>query len=511
MAGISIPVQAQSVPRCATSSEDLDQIQKRLIANKKSLLGKRSSNATPRSRETVYIPLKFHLVGRDNGTSRIESSKVFDQMCTINETFENLGVQFYINDGFNYIDDSDIASNGAIPTSLGIRNKMQTLRDDSSVDIFVIREAQDPNRENIGFTLGLYDSMVDWIVVEDSQIQSGGMTLPHELGHFFSLPHPFNGWDSQPYDPEVHGSPAPISAPRKDIEGNAILTEFVDGSNCETAGDMICDTRADYLYFSKIDNFNCRYREPIIDPNGDTLNVDAELIMGYFLDRCMNKFTPMQVELMLEDYESERRSYLKNNDVVSSGAISEERATLSIPGDNVTVPTTGLVDLEWEAVEGASAYYVELYAGTSGTQLVHTTTATTTNASVPVEIGDAYRWRIKPINGVNYCAPYSESSIFRTDLASSIPEVSNVDSWTIQPNPINKKDFVTLSTLVNESFEATIKITNFSGQVMYLSSRTNFNLGVNTARIPIRNLTSGIYIISIETGIGISHKKLIVQ
>lgn len=511
MTGISLSLYAQSIPRCATKATDLDLIQKRLIANKQSLLNKQSDRATSRSRETVYIPLKFHLVGLNNGNSRIESSKVFDQMCTINETFEELGVQFYIKDGFNYVDDGDIAKFGAISTSLGVQNKMQSLRDNTAVNIYVIREAQDPNRANIGFTLGLYAFDTDWIVVEDTQVKSGGMTLPHELGHFFSLPHPFRGWDSEPYDPEIHGSPAPISAPSKDIQGNAILTEFVDGSNCETAGDMICDTRADYLYFSKIDNFNCQYREPIIDPKGDTLDVDAELIMGYFLDRCMSKFTPMQVELIIEDYESDRRSYLRNNDVVSIGEIPNERPILSFPDDDSLVPTSGLVDLGWEAVEGATAYYVELYAGTSGTRIDYSTTATTNTISVPVEIGTTYRWRIKPVNGVNYCAPYSESQLFKTDMASSIPEVSNVDSWTVQPNPINNKSFVTISTLVNKPFEATIKITNFSGQAMYASSMTTFKLGLNTTRIPIKNLTSGIYIISIETDIGISHQKLIIQ
>ena len=511
MTGVSLSIYGQSVPRCGTSAKDLDSIQKRLIANKSSLYRKQSTNATSRSRETVFIPLKFHLVGRDNGSARIESSKVFDQMCTLNETFEELGVQFYIKDGFNYVNNTQIFDNGGNSTSLGTQGIMSSIRDDSAVDVFLIRDAQDPTRTNVGFTLGVYFGDRDWIVVENTEIQSGGMTLPHEIGHFFSLPHPFRGWDGEPYDPAIHGSPAPISAPGRGQNGAAILTELADGSNCETAGDMICDTRADYLYFSQIDNFNCRYRVPLIDPTGDTLDTDEELIMSYFLDRCMNKFTPMQVELMIEDYDSDARTYLKNSDVVTSGSIEEEPATLVSPSDNITVSTVGLVDLEWESVDGASAYYVELYLGTNGSNLIHTTTVTTADASVPVEIGETYRWRIKPINGVNYCAPYSAIRTFRTDMASSIPQVSSVESWTVQPNPISEKTFVTVSILANESFEANIRITDFSGQVVHNSANTNFNVGLNSTRIHLKNLGSGIYIISIETDLGVSHQKLIVQ
>ena len=511
MTGISLSVYAQTVPRCGTSAKDLDLIQKRLIANKKSLYNRQSTKATSRSKETVFIPLKFHLVGRDNGTARVESSKVFDQMCTLNETFEELGVQFYIKDGFNYVDNTQIFDNGGNSTSLGTQGIMNSIRDETAVDVFVIRDAQDPTRTNVGFTLGVYFGDRDWIVVEKTEIQSGGMTLPHELGHFFGLPHPFRGWDLEPYDPAIHGSPAPISAPGKDENGAAILTELADGSNCEIAGDMICDTRADYLYFSKIDNFNCRYREPLIDPTGDTLDTDEELIMGYFLDRCMNKFTPMQVDLMIEDYESEERTYLKNNDVVTSGIIPDEPATLVSPSDNITVPTAGLVDLEWEAVDEATAYYVEVYTGTSGNNIAHTATVQSTTTSVPVDIGLAYRWRLKPINGVNYCAPYSEVRTFRTDMASSVPEVSSVESWTVQPNPLRKNSFVTISVLANESFEANIKVTDFSGKEIRYIHNEKFLIGLNTTRIPLTSLKTGIYIISIETVSGVSHQKIIIN
>jgi len=150
---ISSSLNAQILHECGTSAKDLELIQKRLIANKASLYSRNSGTAS-RSRETSYIPLKFHLVGRDNGTLRVESSRVFDQLCSMNETFEGSGIQFYIKDGFNYVDNSQIFDNGGNSTSLGTLGIMESIRDDDAVDIFIIRDAQDPTRNNVGFTLG---------------------------------------------------------------------------------------------------------------------------------------------------------------------------------------------------------------------------------------------------------------------------------------------------------------------------------------------------------------------
>ena len=511
IASICILVHAQSVPLCGTSAGDLDKIQKRLIANKKSLLRKQSTNATSRSRETVYIPLKFHLVGRDNGSSRIESSRVFDQMCTLNEIFQDLGLQFYIKDGFNMVNSDRINNNSG---TLSIRQgDMVAIRANDAVNIYVVDKVQQPqfanpveeipNSELLGYYLPevIRDTLRESIVIQRRVVREGGNSLIHELGHFFSLPHPFRGWDKEPYNPEVHGSPATLLAP------DGTNNELADGSNCEVAGDMICDTPADYLYFSELDGFNCTYKKPIIDANGDTLRPDSSLIMSYFPDRCSNRFTPMQTALMLEDLNRLERNNLRNEDVIVSNSINSTPVNLTLPTDASTVESTGEVELSWSNVDGASSYYVEIYPDNS---TYYSIFVQENKISIGVEFGERYRWRVKPVNDTYYCAPYSEIRSFSVDMASAVLDVASVNSWSVQPNPLQDQQ---LSIIVNanENFNASLKITNLEGQIIYEDFGNTFVSGINKKIINTQIVSKGIYFISIETATGVSHRKLVKQ
>ena len=75
-------------------------------------------------------------------------------------------------------------------------------------------------------------------------------------------------------------------------------TELVDGSNCETEGDEICDTPADpfvageqLIYY--LDVFNtCRFNSPKVDANGQFYEPDVGNIMSAY--QCACGFTYQQ-------------------------------------------------------------------------------------------------------------------------------------------------------------------------------------------------------------------------
>jgi hypothetical protein len=99
----------------------------------------------------------------------------------------------------------------------------------------------------------------------------------HEMGHFFSLKHTF--------------------------EGNG--TELVDGSNCLTEGDGICDTPADpYEEGAPLTNYvdgNCRFINAQTDAGGNYYNPDLGNIMSYYeCDTC--GFTWGQLNAMAQAY-----------------------------------------------------------------------------------------------------------------------------------------------------------------------------------------------------------------
>ena len=107
----------------------------------------------------------------------------------------------------------------------------------------------------------------------------GGLIFFHELGHYFGLPHTFSGWEG--YDPE--GTDYPWNV------------EYVDGSNCESAGDGFCDTPADFIG----DRWSCPYDFNRVDPHGDPYYPDSSLFMSYANDNCVDRFSNEQISSMI--------------------------------------------------------------------------------------------------------------------------------------------------------------------------------------------------------------------
>lgn len=104
-----------------------------------------------------------------------------------------------------------------------------------------------------------------------------GPTLIHELGHLFGLLHPF------------HGN----------------REELVDGSNCRTAGDLICDTPADpYQVGDDASAYvrGCEFVSLLTDANGDFYQPLVGNYMAYYPSECGCGFTYEQYLLMANTY-----------------------------------------------------------------------------------------------------------------------------------------------------------------------------------------------------------------
>lgn len=113
-------------------------------------------------------------------------------------------------------------------------------------------------------------------------IQKGGcnnsITIAHELGHYFSLLHTFNGYG----------------------------TELANGSNCKTAGDLICDTPGDPFYegdpVSEYVDKNCVFFSTKKDANGQYYDPDVSNIMSYYTSCVCKRFTREQYTQMANFY-----------------------------------------------------------------------------------------------------------------------------------------------------------------------------------------------------------------
>jgi hypothetical protein len=117
----------------------------------------------------------------------------------------------------------------------------------------------------------------DVIVCRKDAFNEDATTMPHEMGHFFGLYHTFE---------------------------TEFGVELIDESNCETTGDLVCDTRPDPDEDGNADpDDQCNYTGTITqDPNGDWYLPPTDNLMSYYPVECRCRFTPQQYNRMIEQY-----------------------------------------------------------------------------------------------------------------------------------------------------------------------------------------------------------------
>ncbi len=224
--------------------------------------------------------LKFHIVRDDNGVGGLQSdARIRRAIAETNTFFAGSGIQFALCGSPVYYDSSTVryGYNAFVPWAYQVAdpryiNVFETLAN-PGFPIPVSAYASFPGGSNRIVTFG----------------GISGRVLAHELGHNLGLYHTFgNG-----------------------VGLNGISAEWVNGGNCTTTGDEVCDTPADpYTY----GNYNsCAYDDTLLrDANGDLYMPDLTNIMSYYPCQT-DHFSPGQHQRMLDTYAQER-FYMMNVD-----------------------------------------------------------------------------------------------------------------------------------------------------------------------------------------------------
>jgi hypothetical protein len=482
-------------------------------------------------RAVAYIPLAVHAVAKSDGTGRVNEARLLDIIDNMNKTYaaNGLEMQFYLKYLNLYNDDALYSA----PNAFSGISKSFTQRKSDALNIYITNELGDgtiSGSTQLGYYLNRASSesvlyTADWIFIKASEVVNGAnATLEHEVGHFFSLPHTFRGFDDDPFRPSVANPCAPRSM---NFRGTVVQTENYartgTDANCSTAGDGFCDTQADYnLGFG----WNtCNYTGIAKDPTCVSVDPDETNLMGYFPPSCTNKFSPMQKSAMMNDYSNNNaRRYLRNGNITPS-LINMTVPTLQLPANNSTTNAFTPISFDWTDVNGVtggankeSGYIFEIATPfASFTANVHRILVTGSSlvlnsSNTPagyLKANTRYHWRVRPYGTYKMGGDYTATSTFTTGSVNSVKEIEGIKDFSVSPNPTSAAQDLTISLSSDKAFTGLVKLYNIAGQLISTENR-RFDIGYTTQTIDIQNFTKGVYVLTIESENGILNKKIVI-
>ncbi len=211
------------------------------------------------------IPCAMHVVRRDDGTGGIPLERLDQAIVDANVLFAPANMQFYIL-SIDYIDSDWLYFE--IDTDAEIMVLRLLNRVDNAINMYFTENLSDEDGTLCG------KSSFPGTFPQGIAYANGCVALPdnpstfaHEIGHYFDLLHTHE---------TAHGD------------------ELVDGSNCDEAGDLLCDTPAD----PKLGDHNvtphpdCVYTGTATDDNDDPYNPDTHQLMSYSRKMCRDRVSP---------------------------------------------------------------------------------------------------------------------------------------------------------------------------------------------------------------------------
>ena len=461
---------------------------------------------------TLYVPMTIHNVGEDDDSGYFDVLKVLDAFCTLNEDFKAANIRFYLTADINKINNSALNQHDSLYDA-GMW--MQQYDIDNTVNSYLVKNPAD----NCGYNL-------PWasLAVNKSCACDDCHTWAHEVGHHFTLPHPFFGWEGgisyKDTVPPNYREAAPETvlvnytnfkemAYRDTLIIDTILVEKLDGSNCHEAADGFCDTPPDYLSIRWACDNNEQSPTVQTDPNGEKFRSDGTLIMSYADDGCANRFTPQQIAAM-RAYLMEERPDLFTNPIVDAPLITSV-PSLNYPIANESV-SANAIELSWNPVEHATRYIVQVDILPSFPGSIDKMETDQTSINITdLQIGRKYYWRVRPYSFFDTCASASDTESFVvSEELTSTSTIDGLNKFEVYPSILTRGMPFKILLDTDHPIKGVINIRSISGKEIFTQKITLLN-GESDIEINSIDLPNGLYFIGLETSEGHALQKLLLQ
>ncbi len=414
-----------------------------------------------RSDDPIMVPIKVHIVGTDDGGGYYRLDVLMGVFCELNEQFAPTGFHFYMAGGINYIDNSLYYAHDWFQGS----NMMYNNNFQNVVNVYFV---SDPSG-----ACGYYTWGPDAVAIAKSCGGLGNSTVAHELGHYFSLPHTFRGWE---------GSPPPIAQ-----------RELVDRSNCNTAGDGFCGTGPDYANY----RWNCPITGPFTDPNGDEFVPDGTFYMSYSNDACTSRFSDDQQAAMQANLAGPRADLLSKP---APPLLNHSMVEAVEPEDGAVNTTFNYTVLKWTKDPTATSYQLSIGLNPTMSAISQEVILTDTFFIAPElpKLRKHY-WRVKPISPGNTCTPYSVTRSFTTgEVASGLFSFDQGSEGLLTfPNPLPQGMPLTVQFSAEQDGDMQLSLMGLDGRV-HQSTIVRAFPGENNMHWAINGVPEGLYLLELS-------------
>ncbi len=215
----------------------------------------------------LTVPVTCHVVRPNNGCCGLTEQQVDDNFPVINAAFQPVGIRFERAGAVDFID-NNIYYDGIV-TQFQADQLRRTNVVPNTINLYFVEDFSVGGTTLCGQS-SFTTSTAQGVLMDNQCTASFGdnATLAHELGHYFDLYH---------------------------THETAFGDECPDGSNCATAGDLICDTPADPNLTGLVGVLSCTYNGTGTRC-GQPFAPQVENYMSYAPDACQTTFTPRQRE-----------------------------------------------------------------------------------------------------------------------------------------------------------------------------------------------------------------------